>query len=78
MENLELLMSVCFCVKHVNHQIWANFQVSEAKMAILNLFSGTIVSLECVSAIIALMFYVNSRYLRSKLQVWRNQADDLH
>ena len=62
-------MSVCFSVKNVNHQVWANFQVSEAEMAILGLFLGNITSLTCASAIVAFMFYVHSRYLQSKLQV---------
>ena len=42
-------------------------------MAILDLFPGIIVLFGCVSAIIDLMFFICSGYLRSMFRVWRNR-----
>ena len=39
-------------VENVDHKIWAIFQISEGKMAMLGLFPANIMLLGCTSAII--------------------------
>ena len=38
-------------IKNIEHQIWTKLQISEIRMAILVIFVGSIVSLECIRSI---------------------------